>query len=245
MLTLGVFLTLLFLSGSFQMIKDNYDIPVTFKYISGLQKNAPVHVAGFKVGKVTDIRFLGGEESGVLVTCSVTKDVVLKKDAEAYINVAGFMGEMFIEFFSGSPSSPRLQPGERLKGTDPIPLMELVKRGSQLLDQFENCRHLAHKVVVPGAVQCEGAAVEVQRPKRKPLATFRGGSGKRLQHGEILLLKTQQVRSGGLVTVVARVEGRSRGVSRPITRDVRHVSSAGAVSLVLVHDTRFARLDVG
>jgi phospholipid/cholesterol/gamma-HCH transport system substrate-binding protein len=138
MLTLGVFLTLLFLSGSFQMIKDNYDIPVTFKYISGLQKNAPVHVAGFKVGKVTDIRFLGGEESGVLVTCSVTKDVVLKKDAEAYINVAGFMGEMFIEFFSGSPSSPRLQPGERLKGTDPIPLMELVKRGSQLLDQFEN-----------------------------------------------------------------------------------------------------------
>ncbi|MFA6599788.1 MAG: MlaD family protein [Candidatus Omnitrophota bacterium] len=132
-----VCLGLLFMSGGLKMMKDNYEVPLTFKYISGLQKNAPVHVAGYQVGKVTDIRFLGPGESGVLVTASVSKDVVLKKDAEAYINVAGFMGEMFIELFAGSPGAPALAPGERLAGTDPIALMELVKRGTQLLDQFE------------------------------------------------------------------------------------------------------------
>jgi phospholipid/cholesterol/gamma-HCH transport system substrate-binding protein len=123
-ITFCVLLGLFFMSGTFQLWKENYDIHITFRYISGLQANAPVHVAGFKVGKVTDIRLLSDEEPGVLVTVSIDKGIVLRKDAEAYLNVAGFMGEMFVELFAGSPETPRLQPGERIRGTDPIPLME-------------------------------------------------------------------------------------------------------------------------
>lgn len=136
-ITFCVLLGLLFMSGSFQLWKDNYDIHITYKYISGLQLNAPVHVAGFKVGKVTNIQFMGNDEPGVLITASVDRNVVLKKDAEAYLNVAGFMGEMFVELFAGSKDSPKLGADDRIKGTDPIPLMELVKRGSQLLERFE------------------------------------------------------------------------------------------------------------
>ncbi len=136
-ITFCVLLGLLFMSGSIQLWKDNYDIHITYKYISGLQLNAPVHVAGFKVGKVTNIQFMGNDEPGVMVTASVDKNVVLKKDAEAYLNVAGFMGEMFVELFAGSKDAPKLEATDRIKGTDPIPLMELVKRGSQLLDKFE------------------------------------------------------------------------------------------------------------
>lgn len=132
-----VLLGLLFMSGKFTLFKENYNVPILFNYISGLETNAPVHVAGYQVGKVTDIRFTGAEGGSVRITVSISKDVILKKDAEAYLNVAGFMGEMFVELFAGSPDAPALRPDEPIRGEDPIPLMELVKKGSQLTDEFE------------------------------------------------------------------------------------------------------------
>ncbi len=136
-MSICVLLVLLFLSGSFQFSKDERTVQLLFNYITGLQKNAPVHVAGFKVGKVTDIRFLKDDEASVLVTCTLSNDVRLKEDAQAYLNVAGFMGEMFVELFPGSKNSPVLEDGKRIRGNDPIPLMELVKKGNDLINEFE------------------------------------------------------------------------------------------------------------
>jgi phospholipid/cholesterol/gamma-HCH transport system substrate-binding protein len=146
-ITLIALLGLIFMSGSIQMWREQYELKLRFNYISGLQKNAPVHVAGLQVGKVTDIRLAGPNEPGVIVTASVSKDVILKKDAEAYLNVAGFMGEMFIELFSGSKDAPRLNPGEELRGTDPVPMMELVKKGSQLIEKFEKIANSMENLV--------------------------------------------------------------------------------------------------
>jgi len=72
-----------------------------------------------------------------MITATVSGDIVLKQDAQAHLNIAGFMGEMFVELFTGSKDSPVLEPNQTLTGTDPIPLMELIKKGAELTERFE------------------------------------------------------------------------------------------------------------
>ena len=97
-----VLIALIFMSGSYTPFQKKRHLEIVWNYVNGLQKNAPVHVAGHPVGKVKEIRFLGNENPQVLVICSVSDDVILRKDAEAFLNVAGFMGEMFVELSPGS-----------------------------------------------------------------------------------------------------------------------------------------------
>ncbi|MBN1688077.1 MAG: MCE family protein [Candidatus Omnitrophica bacterium] len=132
-----VLLGLLFFASKSQLFKQTYQADILFNYISGLAKNAPVHFAGHEVGKVTDIRFLGGSDNSVLVTVTISRDVVLKRDSRAFINVLGFMGEKFIEISPGTIEAQPLGKGATLRGDDPVAMMEVVKKGTEILAEFE------------------------------------------------------------------------------------------------------------
>ena len=132
-----IILALLFMSGSAQLFQATYKFHILYNYISGLKENAPVHLAGHEVGKVTGIEFQGGETPKVKVTVSLRKDAVVREDSQAHINILGFMGETYVELSPGTGGSPALQENGTLTGTDPVPMMELVRRGTELLDEFE------------------------------------------------------------------------------------------------------------
>jgi len=131
-------LTLLFAAGRAQLFQDVYKVNVLFGYISGLQKNAPVHFAGHKVGKVTNIELLKGSPEKIAVTISVSKAATLKKDSKAYIEIMGFMGEKFLEITPGSAEGAPLAENETLIGTDPIALTEIIRRGREIADELDS-----------------------------------------------------------------------------------------------------------
>jgi phospholipid/cholesterol/gamma-HCH transport system substrate-binding protein len=132
----GCLIALIFLAGNFQLFADTYRIPILFNYISGLTKNSPVHYAGHAVGKVTDIKIVGKQEGQIVVTVSISKDAILRKDSQAYVDVLGFMGEKFVELTAGSPDAPLLGEGEMLAGTDPIALNEIMAKGTAIADEL-------------------------------------------------------------------------------------------------------------
>lgn len=128
---------LLFLAGKSQLFKDTYQVEILFDYISGLAKNAPVHFAGHEVGKVTAIRLSGKEEGQIVVTARIPKEIRLRQNSQAFIDLLGFMGEKFLEISPGSAQAPFLPENERLRGTDPVPLNELMKQGMEIADELE------------------------------------------------------------------------------------------------------------
>lgn len=132
----AVLLVLLFAAGNVELFKGTSQVEIRFRYIAGLEKNAPVHFAGHRVGRVTDIRLTHRSEPSIAVTVSIGKDVVLKKDSEAYIDVMGFMGEKMVELTPGSAAAPPLGPGEGLDGIDPIALASLIKKGAEVAEDF-------------------------------------------------------------------------------------------------------------
>ena len=128
---------LLFGAGKFQLFEKTYELPIFFDYISGLDKDSPVHYAGHKVGKVSKIFFQQNADARIVVVASIREDVRIKKDSEAYIDIMGFMGEKFLEITPGSQASDFLPVGESIRGSDPVAMMKVVRQGTELLDEFE------------------------------------------------------------------------------------------------------------
>mgnify|MGYP001607744723 CR=1 FL=1 len=132
-----VLMGMLLMSGQSQIFGKTRLIKISFNYIGGLEKDSPVHYAGHKIGKITRVDFNPAGPSTLTVTASISPDIILRADSQAYVDALGFMGEKYVELTPGTAGSPALEDGKPLKGTDPMPMMELVKRGTELLSEFE------------------------------------------------------------------------------------------------------------
>ena len=110
---------------------------VRFGYISGLEKNAPVHFSGHEVGKVDKIEIARGQERPVLVTVRISDKVDVREDSQCLVDTLGLLGEKFLEITPGTLASPILKPGASLTGTDPIPMHLLIRKMNLLADRMD------------------------------------------------------------------------------------------------------------
>lgn len=133
-----------FVLGNFSL-SGGYTIYVDYEYSGNLQPGAPVKVAGIKVGKVEDVRFMGGrmdQSAGRRVYVRVEAWVEnraresIRKDAEFFINTAGVLGEQYLEIVPGRNwDEPALAPGSKVVGRNP-PRTDLVL--ARLYDVFDS-----------------------------------------------------------------------------------------------------------
>ncbi len=100
----------IFILGNFSL-RSGFTIQIDFDYIGSLQSGAPVKVSGIKVGKITEVEFLGGQldpKLGKRVQVRVTAWIEdrardsIRMDAEYFINTAGVLGEQYLEIVPGN-----------------------------------------------------------------------------------------------------------------------------------------------
>ena len=144
--TCFVLLTLLtFKVGDFQAVGRNREYKLQFNFISGLEKNAPVHFAGHSVGTVKSIE-IRDREPAVEVTISIDRKAPLRVDSQAFVDTLGLLGEKFIALMPGTAAAPRLEPGGILQGTDPMPVHQMIRQMTQLSENMipvtEKMNHL-------------------------------------------------------------------------------------------------------
>ena len=133
-----------FVLGNFSLA-SGFTLYVDYDYAGNLQPGAPVKVAGIKVGKVEEVRFLGGEldpATGRRVYVRVEAWIEdkarssIRKDAEFFINTAGVLGEQYLEIVPGRNwNDPPVPPGSKVVGRNP-PRTDLVL--SRLYDVLDS-----------------------------------------------------------------------------------------------------------
>lgn len=107
---------------------------IMFENVAGLEKNAPVRVAGVTVGKVTDIKVKG---NGAEVKILLLKPVKLYKNASARIESMGLMGEKYVELNPGFSPAPQLPLGSTIKNTQvPASTDELITALYNTIEKF-------------------------------------------------------------------------------------------------------------
>lgn len=135
--------------GSFNPFSQTHNLYVMYNFAGGIEEGSPVRVMGIKVGKVKKISFNpkmkddSGKEVKLVLKISVSKDAwsTVRKDSQFFINLAGIIGEKFIEITPGSLSESEFKPDDKVRGVDPPRVDQLISQGyglaGKLLAFFE------------------------------------------------------------------------------------------------------------
>jgi len=135
---------------------------VTYNFAGGIDLGSHVRLSGIKVGKVEDIEFfapapnqeVSQKEPGsadadhddnlaytpVRLKISVRKAALpgIRKNSHFYINLAGLIGERYIEITPGTIDSPPLQPGDTIAGVDPPRIDQLISQSFNLAGKIQD-----------------------------------------------------------------------------------------------------------
>lgn len=122
--------------GVINPFSNSNELTVAFNFAGGIEVGSPVRVMGIKVGKVRSIQFSpdfkmpDGEEVKLRIVIQVEKSAwkTLAKDSRFYINLAGVIGEKFLEITPGSMDQEKLAPGSVVRGEDPPRIDQLISQ---------------------------------------------------------------------------------------------------------------------
>jgi len=141
------------------------DFYVTYNFAGGIEVGSPVRVSGIKVGRVEKIDFfvpLDGsakdkdaialKEPGstserlseravapLRLKLSIRKDAAIgvRKDSRFYVNLAGLIGERYIEITPGTFQQAQIQGGDTLAGVDPPRIDQLISQSFDLAGKIK------------------------------------------------------------------------------------------------------------
>ncbi len=123
--------------GVLSPFSNTQTLNVMYNYAGGIDEGSPVRVMGITVGKVRSIQFdpafkmQNGEEAKLRLVVSIDKKAwsSVRRDSKFFINMAGVIGEKFLEISPGSGQEAEFNPGETVRGEDPPRIDQLISQG--------------------------------------------------------------------------------------------------------------------
>ena len=113
-----------------------YLLNIYFDSASGLDRNSPVRVAGVRVGNVEKIAL---EQGKARITFHLPSNVILYKDAKAYIKSEGFFGEKYVEVSPGTSGYPKLEPnGVVEQGASPVDMEQFLSQVGAIREDIKD-----------------------------------------------------------------------------------------------------------
>lgn len=134
--------------------KRNISFYVTYRFAGGVEVGSPVRVSGIKVGKVEKIEFFvpknadaisktepgsadtGNDKAITPLRLRISLDRAaakgVREDSRFYINIAGIIGERYVEITPGTLKSPELKEGAEVAGIDPPRIDQLLSQSFDL-----------------------------------------------------------------------------------------------------------------
>lgn len=122
--------------GLINPFSSSNELTVLYNYAGGIDKGSPVRVMGIEVGKVKSIDFdpngktQNNEEVKLKIKITVSKKAweSIRQDSKFYINMAGVIGEKFLEISPGSLNAAIFENGQMVRGEDPPRVDQLISQ---------------------------------------------------------------------------------------------------------------------
>ncbi|MFP5518446.1 MAG: MlaD family protein [Bdellovibrionia bacterium] len=132
----GLIIMFAFFMGYISPMGGSKELNVMYNYAGGIEEGSPVRVMGIKVGKVKSIEFVpdfkmpDGEEAKLKITVTINEKAwaTVRKDSRFFINLAGVIGEKFLEISPGTSEHSEFAPGDYVRGEDPPRIDQLISQ---------------------------------------------------------------------------------------------------------------------
>lgn len=147
--SLGSAAAFAWLLGVFSLSRGGLRVEVLYHFAGGVEVGSPVRVSGVKVGQVERIDFLEPKERDLLpkethppalkLTLTVAQRAVgtLRDDSRFYVNMAGIIGERYVEISPGTESGRPLVSGAVVRGIDPPRIDQLLSQGYNVFGKIQ------------------------------------------------------------------------------------------------------------
>ena len=120
-----ILLAVLDFVGDIPFFKNEYKLTTSFDSIGELREGNPVKLAGYDIGKVSKISI--GDRK-IEVQFNVKKEVGIRKDSVASINLTSLLGTSYINLTFGSPQSPLAVAGDVLSSQNPTDINQILAK---------------------------------------------------------------------------------------------------------------------
>ena len=122
--------------GALNPFSSANSVQLGFNFAGGIEVGSKVRVMGIEVGKVTAIDFdpnlkmPNGEEVKLRITATISKKAwsTVRQDSRFFINLAGVIGEKYLEVSPGSATSPEISAETLIRGEDPPRIDQLISQ---------------------------------------------------------------------------------------------------------------------
>lgn len=120
-----------------------FRVYVDYDFSGNIHSGAPVKISGIRVGKVEEVRFMGGQldpqvgrrvQVRLVVRIEQRARAAIHQDAEFFVNTQGVLGEQYLEIAPGSYEKPELQPEAIVLGVNPPRTDLIIARLYEFLD---------------------------------------------------------------------------------------------------------------
>lgn len=116
-----------------------------YENITGLQVANPIMLNGFKIGQISEIKFIPGGKGKLLVKMLITEDIAIPTNSVARIISSDLLGSKAMQIILGNSSNPA-KSGDYLKGeieTDlkeevSMQILPLKNKAEELLSSFDS-----------------------------------------------------------------------------------------------------------
>ena len=200
-----ILLGFVFILGNYSL-RSGFHLYVDYDYVGALQAGAPIKVSGIKVGKVSDIEFVGGKLDPKLnkrVQVRVTAWIEdrahdsIRSDAEFFINTAGVLGEQYLEIVPGHDwDKPPMAADQVVHGLpwvhDPPRTDLVVARLYEVLDGVSSVLHDDRDAIKHLLTNSANAVAEINKilvDRREQIGELIGGAADLAKEAKTTLTK--------------------------------------------------------
>ena len=140
--SVGVLIAFVALLGGLSL-SPGFRVYVDYDFSGNIHSGAPVKISGIRVGKVEEVRFMGGQldpqvgrrvQVRLVVRLEQRARAAIHQDAEFFVNTQGVLGEQYLEIAPGSYEKPELQPEAIVRGINPPRTDLIIARLYEFLD---------------------------------------------------------------------------------------------------------------
>ena len=137
---------MIFKIGDLSIGEKGYNFTIAFYNVNGLNKGAPVRIAGVRIGKVTRIHL---EDDLVYVNCHIDeKSRKIRRNCVFSILGDGLMGDKHVEItISRDFTAPYIEDSEVVTGTNLTTLDNLIDQGNIVLQKIQDLADSANDII--------------------------------------------------------------------------------------------------
>jgi phospholipid/cholesterol/gamma-HCH transport system substrate-binding protein len=231
---------------------------VSFQNPGGLSAGAPVRISGVKVGRVTELEFLGGKGDGprdalIRAVAKIETRYVsaIHDDARFYVTVQGVLGELFLAIDPGSRDRPVIKEGAEFRGVSPPQLDLLLSEGYEILHRaYRGLSNNEQKLAetfdgLHRTLGLTGNLVEKNGPKLERIVDNADAMSADAR-ATLAAVRERYVESPQITRILNNVERSSQLMSDglgPLVKDSSEVvADAKKITRVLAADDQLARI---